>query len=295
MADDVSTISTDSSNINKSVGFRFKGKKVGLTFPQCPLSLNQVLVALEPRLGIKQYTIARELHKDGNQHIHAYFLLDKELDTKNARFFDIDNFHPNIIHPQKGWESYIMKNGQFIHNEYFSYKHTGFTRRYADFQARNILVQNNTRQEIQYPVTLFGHDIQRPDPAVKKRHVWILGPPDMGKTYKVQQAFAEKKVFITAHTDYPYETYNGEEIIIIDDRIPKFEELAAITNTYQCRSPIYGKTRYFQRYWPLPGEPGHCRTVIVLTNTMGNYGTLQDAVNSRFQLIDLYTLRVPEL
>lgn len=48
---------------------------------------------------IKTYIVARELHEDGNYHIHAYLELDSKINVTNPLTFDLvvdgQRYHPN--------------------------------------------------------------------------------------------------------------------------------------------------------------------------------------------------------
>lgn len=43
------------------------------------------------------YIVAREKHKDGNHHIHCFFTLNKKINIRDARYFDLDEgkYHGN--------------------------------------------------------------------------------------------------------------------------------------------------------------------------------------------------------
>jgi len=264
--------------------FRFQAKKLGLTYPQCSLSPSKLLEFLESLAPIKSYSIGREKHKDGNFHLHAYIEWSDKFETRDVRKFDFDGHHPNILTPKKGWEGYVRKGGDFIHNEYLNYKSTGFLKRKQDFDAFNTQLKKNRRLDITYPITLFNRTITKPDPAIKKRHFWFWGAPDLGKTYKTQQALKGLKFY---EADANYEEYNGEDIILIDDRPVTFDEIAAVANTYPGMKPIYGQSRYFTRFWPSEGEPGGCRTIIVLNNQPPQYGVKQAMIEARFNIVEL--------
>jgi hypothetical protein len=85
---------------------RISAKKLLLTYSQCPMDINSCFTALKKLLKehnrkIKDYALSTEKHQDGFKHIHVYIELDKRLDTRNMRFFDIvwndKTYHPNIL------------------------------------------------------------------------------------------------------------------------------------------------------------------------------------------------------
>jgi len=55
-----------------------------LTYPQNGATIAELLSALSSTLSIDQYLIARELHKDGQPHLHAYLKLKDGVTLKDA-------------------------------------------------------------------------------------------------------------------------------------------------------------------------------------------------------------------
>lgn len=81
--------------------FRFSSKSLFLTYAQCDLPPLDVLHILSATFNFVWIRVGRELHDDGNPHLHVCGLFTEKLDTGNERIFDIDGpdgrtFHPNI-------------------------------------------------------------------------------------------------------------------------------------------------------------------------------------------------------
>lgn len=77
--------------------FRFNAKRIFLTYPQCgELSRERVRDHLVHNCGVQHYLVARESHRDGNPHIHAYGEWQSAFSTRDVRNFDVDGHHPNI-------------------------------------------------------------------------------------------------------------------------------------------------------------------------------------------------------
>lgn len=267
--------------------FRVSSKKVGLTFPTCNVPPQEMIDWINSLTQIKTYYAATEDHKDGTPHLHLSLVLQTKLETRNCRYYDYKGFHPNWLIPKKngGWDGYVCKGGKFIHNEYFNWKSNNYKRRKADFDAWKEDVEYNTDfTEVQFPFQLMHLTIPKPDPACKKRHYWIVGPPDWGKTYHIEKYFAYKKIYKAKTHDYPFEGYQHEDLIVYDDYIPKFKELANVSNTYYTRTHVYGKVRQVNTYW----KPGHTRTMIICTNEYPKFGDLMPAFEARFNIIDLH-------
>ena len=83
--------------------FRFYAKNVFLTYTQCPCPKEQLLELLQSllQLACQPYYIlvARELHEDGNPHLHAMVQCTKKIQTFNPRFFDLIRTNGRIYHP----------------------------------------------------------------------------------------------------------------------------------------------------------------------------------------------------
>ena len=81
---------------------------------------------------MKEYCISKELHQNGDPHIHALIKFADKFRSRNPRVFDIEGFHPNIQgcrSPKASFE-YIRKDGDFITN-------IGYKRTYGDLMREN--------------------------------------------------------------------------------------------------------------------------------------------------------------
>nr|CDW92209.1 Replication Associate Protein [Tomato yellow leaf curl Mali virus] len=105
--------------------FKINAKNYFLTYPQCSLSLSEALSQLQTletpvnKLYIK---ICRELHENGEPHLHALIQFEGKYQCTNNRFFDLvspsrsTHFHPNIQGAKSSSDvkSYIDKDGDTI-------------------------------------------------------------------------------------------------------------------------------------------------------------------------------------
>lgn len=267
--------------------FRFNRKDVFLTYAQCDIGYKVILEQLKLIAPVAKWLGCDEKHADGNQHSHLYVQFQTAIDSKNIKVFDVRGYHPNIKKPKKaelsGLFAYIMKDGHYEGNvDILALKIDGFNRRRQDLNAFIDYVKFKGLKEVEWPITLPCGMRYNPTVLGKKRHIWIVGRPSMGKTTWVQDTFAGCRVFCRAPTEFPFETYEGEEVIIYDDIIPKFSELSAVSNVYKIKTHVPGKVRYRSCHWPLNQE----RIMIVLSNELPQYGHLHDAFLSRFVVID---------
>lgn len=88
-----------------------------LTWPQCSLSKEDVLLQLEQICAVKEYVIASEKHLDGSPHVHAFVKFSKKV-TLSPTKFDIFGHHGNY-QVAKSWNAaakYCKKDGDYIAN-----------------------------------------------------------------------------------------------------------------------------------------------------------------------------------
>jgi len=88
-------------NIMPASSFSYDGVHVFLTYPQCPLEREQLrdfLLHLAPDCA---YIIGRELHDDGNYHLHAYVHFGGRRRFTSSAAFDVEGYHPNIQKPRR--------------------------------------------------------------------------------------------------------------------------------------------------------------------------------------------------
>nr|ADR72668.1 replication initiator protein [Okra yellow mosaic Mexico virus] len=105
--------------------FRVQSKNYFLTYPQCSLSKEEALSqlqTLETPVNKKFIKICRELHENGEPHLHVLIQFEGKYQCTNNRFFDLvsptrsAHFHPNIQGAKSSSDvkSYIDKDGDTI-------------------------------------------------------------------------------------------------------------------------------------------------------------------------------------
>lgn len=96
--------------------FRFQAKYGLLTYAQSDGLDPHRIVQLLGDLGA-ECIVGKERHADGGTHYHAFFMFDRKFSTRNARVFDIDSYHPNILGGRKTPEQmydYATKDGDVV-------------------------------------------------------------------------------------------------------------------------------------------------------------------------------------
>jgi len=105
--------------------FCINAKNYFLTYPHCNVTKEaalEKLKSLQTPTNILYIRVCRELHSDGEPHLHALIQFEGRYKCQNIRFFDIQNdnacttFHPNIQSAKSCGEvqKYIAKDGDFI-------------------------------------------------------------------------------------------------------------------------------------------------------------------------------------
>lgn len=88
-------------NIMPASSFAYDGVHVFLTYPQCSLEREQLRDFLRNLAPECEYIVGRELHDDGNPHLHAYVHFGRRRRFTGADAFDVDGYHPNVQRPRR--------------------------------------------------------------------------------------------------------------------------------------------------------------------------------------------------
>nr|AGT59220.1 AC1 protein [Tomato yellow leaf curl virus] len=105
--------------------FKIYAKNYFLTYPNCSLSKEEALSQLknlETPTNKKYIKVCRELHENGEPHLHVLIRFEGKYQCKNQRFFDLvspnrsAHFHPNIQAAKSSTDvkTYVEKDGDFI-------------------------------------------------------------------------------------------------------------------------------------------------------------------------------------
>ncbi|AWD77155.1 replication associated protein [Sida yellow golden mosaic virus] len=105
--------------------FSIKAKNYFLTYPQCSLAKEEALEQIRniPTPTNKKFVkIARELHEDGQPHLHVLIQFEGKFNCTNSRLFDLvspsrsTHFHPNIQGAKSSSDvkSYVEKDGDTV-------------------------------------------------------------------------------------------------------------------------------------------------------------------------------------
>lgn len=126
--------------------FQFNSKNVFLTYPQCPVSINDLLQFFRTFPNLVYCTVSRELHKDGTPHAHALLSFSKPFRTRSENAFNFQNYHPNMQSAKSklATRRYVQKDGDFLeHGEW------------VETTSQKSVSDNDVREKLKLPLLDF--------------------------------------------------------------------------------------------------------------------------------------------
>lgn len=212
-----------------------------LTYPKSgEVTPEALLEALSLKETIVEYVIAQEEHQDGSHHLHAFLKLEKKRQFKKDRF-DVD-LGGKLLHGNyqiaKSWravQEYCQKGGKFISNidiDAAKNGHAkGILKEHFDMDALDLLDQgilkpmqlNNflKNQSTYRQLTAQKTRTQFLTTLPKKRHYWLYGETDSGKTVKLRSLlneFGPANTFQIPPND-DWVGYTGQRLLYFDEYV----------------------------------------------------------------------------
>lgn len=176
--------------------FNFNQLHVFLTYPHCDLRPADYLAIMQAKQEVAQYVISSEKHQDGTPHLHALLSFATKFHSTDSRCFDVLGCHPNIQKASSKADrarikTYIEKDGDFITNieiqlgkraALFSelIEEGQITR---DFVRRNPEIMHESFTNLKNWMNFLSPPVVVTVQLPKKRHLWITGPANCGKSY----------------------------------------------------------------------------------------------------------------
>jgi len=98
--------------------FRLNARNVYLTYPQCPMEMQDMLQELNEIKPYLHYCICRERHEDGNYHLHVLLQYETPCNVRRANYYDVRGYHPNVQSARdvKSILKYSRKDGNYEEN-----------------------------------------------------------------------------------------------------------------------------------------------------------------------------------
>lgn len=153
----------------------------------------------------------------------------------------------------------------------------------------NLMKERRNRRPYMWPITLPWKDvkgnpivIQEPKPSNKQRHVLVVGAASSGKTDCIGRILDGGDWFLVqADTKYPWESYDNEQVIVIDDMEDDFEEKMIINccNCWKKDIDIAKGARYVGKKW----RKNQARVIIWLENKTPSMFR-SDRIRERFKV-----------
>ena len=235
--------------------FRFNAKAVFLTYPKCTVGIHECMDFIKEKTGkVKQMVVSRELHKDGDPHLHVYAEFTDKVNTANSRYFDINGFHPYITKPKskyfviryvckkKDYEEFGINVQEFLDKEKEKYVKGGKKKGKLKKCLEDVLKDKIPLEKavLKEPMLIMNYEklkkniqewkadmkkLEREKKVyfeyiqdLKRRHYWIWGQPDAGKTtFKNQlvKLYEGNAYQIPPNNDWV--GYSGEKILFYDE------------------------------------------------------------------------------
>lgn len=183
--------------------------------------------------------IAYCISANGNHHLHKVL-----EDVKNMRFSAVKKVFPSIhMEPTKGTkeqaEDYINKRGRFAEKgEQVLYIARRGEIKGAQGQRRDLEVIEDLIQQGNTPFEILSMSLsyrryekyirdayydKRYRETPRKREVnvvWHVGSSGSGKSYTqilLSEKYGESEVYVVTDYDHPFDKYNGERILLLDE------------------------------------------------------------------------------
>lgn len=209
---------------------RLKAKGWFCTWPQCPLKKEEALKILDSRLRIAEYVICEEKHKDGSPHLHAFIKLMDRVYFKSDRF-DLEGHHGSyeVAKSLKAVIRYVIKDKNYISNidiKKYLAKKGKLTKEDLLADVDTLLDEgkiNPMQVASWYRNSCVYKMLQKKRmPEVmpeKRRHLWIWGPSNTGKTTCLRNKMREKGEdnFFQIPTNNDWVGYKDQYYIYFDE------------------------------------------------------------------------------
>jgi len=103
--------------------FRLRSKKLFLTYPRCPLTMEEALTQLSAVVSATGHVVAEEDHADGGKHLHVYLEAETPMAVDSASALDLKSgdgstYHGNYqsVRSRSAVLKYVTKDGKFVTN-----------------------------------------------------------------------------------------------------------------------------------------------------------------------------------
>lgn len=272
-----------------------RSKSLLVTWPHCSLNNEDIRERLLriPKLNqtnkIMYMVISKEYHQDGEEHHHAFILLDKQeqFNQSDMRCLDLmrDNeadwnaaeptyYHPNIKGTRSPKEAikYVKKDGCWITYGQCPYKECLSTKEKNSLLRETSLldlVESGDLSIFKVAQLKKAKEILQDELLARNCKTaptvyWYYGETGTGKTSKAVkecERLYQQDYWISHATGQWFDGYKGQKGVILDDIRAdtwSFSTMLRITDRYEIEVPIKGGFRRWNPrsiYITAPGRP----------------------------------------
>lgn len=241
-SDDIKDTKNNKKNNKKNGGqFRFNAASVFLTYSNCEVSKEEMLDFFKNKFDVKSAIISRELHSETlGHHLHCYIIFNKKISTKNARYFDYNNFHPNIGVDKTGGKKsktrskidiikYVIKDKDYIEYNINAKKLLAANKAHKALIADELVngQLNLSDACIAYPslifsysslqknINLFKNSLLAKDYYIERKCFWVYGVAGIGKSYSIRNFF-KNDLYLKSQSKW-WDGYICQKAVLLDD------------------------------------------------------------------------------
>lgn len=238
---------SQAEEVKEEVNDDLAGKKVKgwfITWPQCAWTKEDVLDYIKSKYktqGVKEYLICEEQHKSGDPHLHAFIKLGKQKRWVKD-MFDLPPipgekrtrpYHANVQTAKSCYYvvNYVKKGGKYICNfdlDKYLKKKGKMVKEDLLRDADDVMDEGkiNPMQLASFYKNAMVYKMllnqKRPMPdqmPEKRRHIWICGESNTGKTTRLRLAMKnyEKDGWFQIPTNNDWVGYNNQKYLYIDE------------------------------------------------------------------------------
>ena len=205
-----------------------------ITYPQCKMTKEELLKNLDERFPneISEYVICLEKHQDGNPHLHA-FVKFKPKKRIRSNSFDFEGYHGHY-EVAKSWKAvvcYVTKYKDYISNfdvkkalsKKGKMKKEDLLRDVEEVLDEGLInplqVASFYRNQCVYKMLLNKKKKMPVEILEKKRHLWIWGSSNTGKTTLLRRQMMEKgeENFFQIPTNNDWIGYEDQYYLYLDE------------------------------------------------------------------------------
>lgn len=270
----------------KENAFLFKSKKFFLTYPKFDIDpekffkiFQKTIQENKNQLTVTTAIVSREFHNETEgKHIHIWGVFNHKLETRNPRFFDIEDHHPHIENPkdsircvkyvagytkqkendEKDLYSYNMNINNYL-NEIYTRSKKGenekklinneiYLYQWVDENPMNIYRLGTMEKNL----NIYHNDKAneyRQENLIDRTCFWIYGKKGIGKTYSILSNYLATDLYRKDSSKW-WNGYTNQQIVLMDDLDNKnmFNEIKIWSDKYIFQGETKGGyTKIFNR------------------------------------------------